>query len=279
MAATTSQITEDELLPDATPAVGVLTQATIDDLGTGGIRQLLFTVAGATPAERAPTATVTGRNSAGIRVTETLPLPDVAGTALTGTFFSDIEKVVLAAGSGAGATVSIGLGALLGLGAAVVSRAGRVAVIQEVAAASVVTSGTVLVGVALPGTDTGTADLVTPTPTLPTVETLVVSIDGGADLTVTFASPADLAGVIAEINAVCGAGFADASTNYLRLTSPTTGAGSSIAIRAASTSLIILGFTAGSYQGSDGGKGTYAPNSAPNGATSYAVYYEYDPTA
>ena len=175
--------------------------------------------------------------------------------------------------------MSIGLGALLGLGAAVRSRAGLVSVIQEVEDGAVVTTGTVLEGAALPGTDTGTADLVTPTPTLPTTETLVVAIDGGADLTVTFSSPADLAGVIAEINAVCGAGFADASTNYLRLTSPTTGPGSSISIRAASTSLVILGFTAGIYQGSDGGKGTYAPATAPDGSTSYAVYYEFTPNS
>ena len=138
MAATTSQVTEDVLLPDATPAAGALTQATIDNMDTGGIRQLLFTVAGATPAERPPTATVYGKDSAGNSVMEVVPLPDVAGAVLSGTFVSDIEKIVLAAASGAGATVSIGLGALLGLGAAVRSRAGLVSVIQEVEDGAVV---------------------------------------------------------------------------------------------------------------------------------------------
>ncbi|MFA5436177.1 MAG: hypothetical protein WC372_09090, partial [Candidatus Neomarinimicrobiota bacterium] len=123
----------------------------------------------------------------------------------------------------------------------------------EVSGGSVVTTGTV--NRAEDGTAsgvTGTVDLVTPTPVMPTTETLVVSIDGGGDQTVTFASPADLADIVAAINAECGAGFASASTNYLQLTSPTTGAGSSINIKAASTSLAILGLTVGETTGEDG---------------------------
>jgi len=277
MAATTSQTTEDELLPDATPAVGVLTQATIDNmaLDTGGARQLLFTVAGGTPAHRAPTATVYGLDIDGKVATETVGLPDVAGTALTGTFFSRVDKVVLAAGSGAGATVAIGLGALLGLGASVRSRAGRVAVIQEVAAGSVVTNGTVLEGVALPGTDTGTADLSTGG-TLGT-ETLIVEVDGAPALTCTFATPGNTAAVVAAVEAAIPGIASDDGSDHLVLTSPTTGPTSSLAI--SGTALTKLGITAGFYQGSDGGKGTYAPNSAPNGSTSYALYYEYNPAA
>jgi len=276
-AATTSQTTEDVLLPDATPAVGVLTQATIDNmaLDAGGARQLLFTVAGGTPAHRAPTATVYGTNIDGKEASEVLPLPDVAGTALTGTFFSSVERVVLAAGSGAGATVAIGLGALLGLGAAVRSRAGRVAVIQEVAAGSVVTNGVVTEGAEVAASDTGTADLSTGG-TLGT-ETLIVEMDGVVQPTVTFATPGNTAAVVAAIEAIIPGIASDDGADHLVLTSLTTGPTSSLAL--SGTSLTKLGITAGSYQGTDGGKGTYAPNSAPNGATSYALYYEYDPAA
>jgi len=275
MAATTSQAAEDELLPDATPATGVLTQATIDNLSTGGPRQILFTVAGGTPAHRAPTATIYGTAVGGAKTSETVSLPSVAGTALTGTFFVDIDRIVLAAGSGTGATVAIGLGALLGLSASVVSRAGRVAVIQEVAAGSVVTNGTVLEGADAAATVTGSQDL-SSGGTLGT-ETLIVEVDGAAAQTVTFATPANTAAVVAAVELVIPGIASDDGSDHLVLTSPTTGPTSSLAI--SGTSLTKLGITAGYYQGTSGGKGTYAPNSAPNGSNDYALYYEYDPTA
>jgi hypothetical protein len=281
MAATDSQITEDELLPDATPAVGVLTQATIDDLATGGPRQLLFTVAGVTPAERAPTATVYGTAVGGAKATEVVALPDVAGEALTGTFFIDIDKVVLAAGSGTAATVSIGLGALLGLGAPVVSRAGLVAVIQEVAIGVVVTTGTVSVGATTAATETGSVDMTgLGYPAALDGYDFDVAVDGGTPITVTFSSPADEDAVVSQINTQVGQDIASLSGNNLKLDSLTTGAGSSLNLVAGGTdALTVMGITAGYYQGTDGGKGTYAPAVAPDGTKSYALYYEYDPTA
>jgi hypothetical protein len=272
MAATTSQTTEDVLLPAVTPAAGALTQATIDNLGTGGPRQLVFTVGGGTPAHRAPSATIYGVGADGRKRVQVLGLPDVAGTA-TSNFFIDIEKVVLAAGSGAGATVAIGLGALLGLGAPVVSRAGRAAVLQEVAAGSVVTNGAVLEDVQSAATVTGSADLSTGG-TLAT-ETLIVEVDGGAAQTVTFATPANTAAVVAAVEAVIPGIASDDGSDHLVLTSPTTGPDSTLKITG--TALTKLGITTGVYQGTDTGYGTYAPNSAPNGSTSYALYYEFDP--
>lgn len=62
-------------------------------------------------------------------------------------------------------------------------------------------------GKATPATHTGTVDLTTLTygggGTLDTL-TLVLSINGGANLTVTFAAPANLAAALAQINAVIG---------------------------------------------------------------------------
>lgn len=274
MAATASQVTEDVLLPAVTPAVGALTQATISNLGTGGPRQIQFTVAGGTPAHRAPTATIYGKDVEGKVTSQVLPLPDVAGSVLSD-FFSDIDKIVLAAGSGTGATVAIGLGALLGLAAPVVSRAGRVAVIQEVSAGSVVTNGTVAEGAVTAGSVTGSADLSTGG-TLGT-ETLIIEVDGGAAQTVTFATPGNTAAVVAAVEAVVPGIASDDGSDHLVLTSPTTGPDSSIKI--SGTSMTKLGMTAGIYQGANTGKGTYAPNSAPNGSTSYALYYEYDGSA
>jgi hypothetical protein len=274
MAATASQTTEDVLLPAAAPAAGALTQATIDNLSTGGPRQIEFTVGGSTPAERAPTATIHGKDVDGLPKVQTLALPNVADDVLSD-FFSDIDKIVLAPGSGTDATVSIGLGALLGLAAPVVSRAGYVAVLQEVAAGSVVTTGTVSEGAVTAGSVTGGSDL-SSGGTLGT-ETLIISVDGAAAQTVTFSSPSNTAEVVAAVEAVIPGIASDDGSDHLVLTSPTTGPDSSIQI--SGTSLVKLGMTAGIYQGADTGYGTYAPDSAPNGSTSYAVYYEYDAAA
>ena len=279
MEATASQLAARRLLPAALPATGALTQATITNLLAGGPRQLRFVTAGATPAHQPDAATVEGWDERGVPQTEVVPLKQEAGEFLSTRFWSNLKHIDLGEGGGTGATLAIGLGGKLGLASNPKLRAGRKAVIQEVSGGSVVTTGTV--NRAEDGTAsgvTGTVDLVTPTPVMPTTETLVVAIDGGADQTVTFASPADLADIVAAINAECGAGFASASTNYLQLTSPTTGVGSSIDIKAASTSLTILGLTAGLVKGLGNGLyGSYTPSAPLDGSTDFALTYEYVP--
>lgn len=280
MAATASQVTEDVLLP-GTAATGVLDEDTLANLSTGGPRQLEFTVAGTTPAHRAPTATIRGNDQRGRYVEEVLALPDVADDVLTATFWSYVRSVTLAPGSGVGASVAIGLGALLGLRAPVVSRAGRVAVLQEVSGGSVVTNGTVAVATETAARVVGTGDVTAAATLTALADTnFLVTVDGGAPVTVTFAAVvANAAAVITAINTAVGATVAalDATgSDNVVLTSPTKGSDSSIKVAAGATSaLTALGLTAGYYQGSEGGDGTYAPNSAPNGSTSYALYYEY----
>lgn len=282
MAATASQLAARRLLPAATPATGVLTQATITSLLAGGPRQLRFVTAGATPAHQPASARVEGWDERGAPQTELVPLKQEAGEFLSTRFWSDLKYIDLAEGQGTGATLAIGLGGKLGLASNPKLRAGRKAVIQEVSGGSVVTNGTV--NRAEDGTAAsalGAVDLVGGTPVMPTTETLVVAIDGGADLTVTFANPADLAAIVAAINAVCGAGFAaagGAGSAYLLLTSPTTGTSSSIDIKAASTSLTILGLTAGLVKGVGNGLyGSYTPHAALDGSTDFSLTYEYVP--
>lgn len=111
-----------------------------------------------------------------------------------------------------------------------------------------------LSGSAESATVTGTANIVDGTPTLPTTETLILSIDGDDAVTVTFATPANAAAAVTAINTALGASIASlggTGNKYLKLTSTNTGADSSIAISASSTALTILGLTAGTVTGSD----------------------------
>lgn len=276
MAATASVTTAVTLLPATSPATGVLTRATITNLAAAP-RQLVFTTAGSTAAHQPATATIVGKDLNGLPLTEVRNLLQTAGAVISRNFFTDVTSITLSAGDGTGATLAIGLGSKIGLRKPIKTRAGLTTAIKEIAVGAVVTNGTFLASTAgTAASVTGTADLVSGTPTLPTTETLIVSIDGGAALTVTFATPANLAAIVTAINAVCGAGFASTSTNYLKLTSPTTGTGSSIAISASSTALVILGLTAALTEGEGNGLyGSYWPNSAPNGSNDYCVYFEY----
>lgn len=98
----------------------------------------------------------------------------------------------------------------------------------------------------------GTVNLVDGTPTMPTTETLILAVDGDDPVTVTFATPANLAAIVSAINTAVGETVAAAGgtgNDFLALTSPTTGAGSSLAI--SGTSLAILGLTAGTVTGSN----------------------------
>ena len=286
MAATASQVTEDVLLPAASAATGALTQATINNLATGGARQLEFTVGGVTPAQRAPTATIYGTGLDGRSKQQVIPLPDVAADVFSG-FFTDVDKIVLAPGAGTGATVSVGLGTALGLNQKIVSRAGRVAVLQEVANGSVVTNGVVAAGAVTAGSDTGTEDISDAT-VLGNLDAtdFSLSVDGAAAVEVTFDAPADEDAVVSQVNAALTAAGQPAVASHvaiagpavaLVLTSTTTGPSSSIKLIAGDTdALTVLGMTADVYQGADTGNGSYTPNSALNGALNFALYYEFD---
>lgn len=281
MAATASVATTAvQLNPIALPAPGSLMQATITNLAAAP-RQLQFTTAGVTPAHQPSVATIHGKNERGKPQVEVVTLLQTAGSVLSTMFWGDVDYVLLAAdGGGAGATLAVGLGDKIGLSQPVVKRAGVAALLTEVTGGAVIVpTGTMLTAAdGTAATVTGTVDLVTPAPpapVMPTVETLVMAVDGAAALTLTFATPADRAAVIAAINAVWP-GVATASGNFIALTSPTTGVGSKLDISAASTSLVILGLTAAITSGvGNGTYGSYKPAAALNGTLDFAVYYEY----
>ena len=281
MVATASVLsTEVRLLPDVSGGAGKLTTATITNLSAAP-RQLQFT-SGGTPAQQPSTALIHGRNERGKPQTEVVTLLKTAGSVLSAMFWGGVEYVILSAdGGGTAATLAIGLGDKIGLSQKAVKRAGAVAFLHEVTGGAVVApTGTILTasdGTA--ATVTGTVDLVTPTPVMPTTETLVMSVDGAAAKTLTFATPANLAAIVAAVNAVWP-GIASASTNYLKLLSTTTGIDSKLDIKSTSTSLAILGLTAAVTAGvGNGTYGSYKPVASLDGALDFAAYYEFTPDA
>lgn len=109
-------------------------------------------------------------------------------------------------------------------------------------------------GLATPAVRTGTVDIAALVyPGDPGVKTIVLSINGGTNLTVTFANPADTTALLAAINAIIGA-VAIASlaptTNFLVITTLATGNESSIQI-VSGTALAVLGLTANTVLGVD----------------------------
>lgn len=154
MAATASVAASVTLLPGA-PAVGVLTQATITNLGAAA-RQIQFTTAGVTPSQQAATATVTGLDVRGRPVVEVVSLANTAATVVSATFFSSISQIVLSAAGGVSATLALGLALPIGLVQVPKSRAGRIAIIQEISAGSVVTNGVVTAPATTAASVTGT---------------------------------------------------------------------------------------------------------------------------
>lgn len=100
---------------------------------------------------------------------------------------------------------------------------------------------------------TGTVDL-TSSPASVNTETLVLSINGGSNLTVSFAAVAAAADIISQINAVALATASPvvASLNgsdFLVLTTSLNGYEASIEVVSTSTALANLGLTAGTYYG------------------------------
>jgi hypothetical protein len=275
------------LLPVAGGGANELTLATVQNLAAAP-RQITFTTAGATPANAPVSATVYGADERGLPTVEVVPLEQVAGAVTTGNYFSNITKIVYAVGKGAGATIAIGLAATIGLSRVPKKRTGVYVLFKELMDGSAAATPGVLDSAAdnTAATILGTADLVTATPVLPTTQSIVLAIDG-VQKTVTFSNPANLAAVVSQLNAGLGAAVAAAggvASKFLALTSTTKGAGSSINVisgtgTGAANILTVLGISAGFVRGTSYGRyGAYAPNSAPNGTHSYAIYYEQDAT-
>ena len=105
-------------------------------------RNITVTTAGGTPADAPATALVTGKDINGNTITETLTIAQTATIASGAKAFAKVTSILEAAADGTGATLSYGIGVLVGLAKPIKTRAGRTGPIQEIAAGSVVTNGT-----------------------------------------------------------------------------------------------------------------------------------------
>lgn len=135
----------DALSLDAASVNGIRTVALGGVVGTAVMdppRNVTVTVAGGgTPADAAANGTVTGTDINGNVISEVLALNQAGGTTAGAKAFRTVTSIVEDAGQGAGATISYGFGALIGLGKPIKTRAGRTGPIQEIAVGAVVTNG------------------------------------------------------------------------------------------------------------------------------------------
>lgn len=104
-------------------------------------RPISVTTAGATPADAPATAVVTGKDINGNAMTETLNVGQTATTVTGNKCFASVSSIVEAAAEGTAATLSYGIGAPIGLGKPIKTRAGRTGPVQEIANGAVVTNG------------------------------------------------------------------------------------------------------------------------------------------
>jgi hypothetical protein len=113
-------------------------------------RQIVFVTAGVTPADAPASALITGTDVNGDAQTETVNLAQTATSATSTKFFSTVTSIVEAAGDGTAATISIGVGAALGLRRKAKVRAGAVLVACEISAGTRLTTGTFTVPASAP---------------------------------------------------------------------------------------------------------------------------------
>lgn len=105
-------------------------------------RNVTFTTAGTTPADAPATVVVAGTGMDGKALSETVTIAQTATIATGVKIFKTITSITYAAGDGAGATISIGVGNLLGTTRLPKVRAGLANVVREVANGAAVTTGT-----------------------------------------------------------------------------------------------------------------------------------------
>ncbi len=135
-AATASTVAVQTLLTAALSAPGIAALLAFP-------RNVTFTTAGSSATDAPDTAVITGTDIDGNALTESIAgLQGGAATYAGVKAFKTITSIVYGAGAGTGATVAVGTGVKIGFSKSIKSRAGRLAVIQQVAVATVVTTGT-----------------------------------------------------------------------------------------------------------------------------------------
>lgn len=101
------------------------------------------TAASGTPADAPATTLITGKDMFGNAMTETLTVSQTNATVTGAKCFASVSSILEAAGDGVGATLSYGIGAPIGLGKPIKTRAGIVSIIKEHANGAVVANGVV----------------------------------------------------------------------------------------------------------------------------------------
>lgn len=135
LAATATTVAVQTYLPAGLLAGGLATLASQP-------RNITFTTAGSTASDAPANVVITGTDRNGKVQTETVTLAQTATIAKGVKCFKTITSIVYAAGDGTGATVSIGIGDAMPMAKKILARAGLTAAVKEIAAGSVVTTGT-----------------------------------------------------------------------------------------------------------------------------------------
>lgn len=113
-------------------------------IGAGEIsppRNITITTAGGTPADAPATATITGLAVDGSAQTETINVGQTATTVAGAKAFAYVESISMPAADGTDATLTFGIGNVIGLSSKLRDVGGVVGIVKEVANATVVTNG------------------------------------------------------------------------------------------------------------------------------------------
>mgnify|MGYP000096533948 CR=1 FL=1 len=133
-AATASSVAVQTLLSAGLIGAGLTALALLPRLVT-------FTTAGATPANAPATALITGTDVRDAVQSETVAIANTAATVSTVKAYKTITSIVYSAGSGAGATISVGTGPAWALSLPPKSRAGACLPVREVMDGAIPTAG------------------------------------------------------------------------------------------------------------------------------------------
>lgn len=114
----------------------------VGDADMDAPRNISFTTSGVTAADAPANAVVTGKDINGDTITETVTVPQTATTTFSVKAFKSVTTVAYPAADGTDALVAVGFGPAMGLSKPLISRAGLEAVVHEIEAGAVVTTGT-----------------------------------------------------------------------------------------------------------------------------------------
>jgi hypothetical protein len=246
-------------------------------------RALTITTAGTTPADAPATAAVTGKDALGAAQTETLTVAQTATSATTTKIWSDITSVVYPAAEGTGATMSIGVAAAqLKAATATVASAVTLAaadLFQGMLSTDAPRALVFTVAGTTPADAPATATVVgkdanggthTEVVTLPQTATTATTKYFWSYIASVAYPAADGTGATVAIGISAAVGLKKKAKTRAGLTGCIREiAGGSVVTNGVLTAPSTTGLP----------NGNYAPNATFDGATDFAIYYEFDATA